>query len=254
MASLSFPTRDASQHSPPPIITEQNTQQPQPRVRRRNRLITSCLECRRRKLKCDKRQPCANCTKISRQCVFIAPGLDADGQARLAEVKEKMGILERRLEEDIARGAPSSSGVSSTLIKLPGQEASYSDQEDDEYTKDLDPSHLVTEDAAYYEEEGNDDIVDLGIAMGKVRITDRIGGLVRPRFSEEVSSSQYPGEWPLINCFSSLKRSMSFRKVNPPTSIPSPNRTPRVGWPPVATMSLRLRVSSSLRASKGRRF
>lgn len=29
-----------------------------PRVRRRNRMITSCLECRRRKLKCDKSHPC----------------------------------------------------------------------------------------------------------------------------------------------------------------------------------------------------
>src|SRR4051812_37097422 len=31
---------------------------PQQKIRRRNRLITSCLECRRRKLKCDKTHPC----------------------------------------------------------------------------------------------------------------------------------------------------------------------------------------------------
>ncbi|QSZ37669.1 hypothetical protein DSL72_008768 [Monilinia vaccinii-corymbosi] len=34
----------------------------------------SCIECRRRKVKCDKRVPCSNCTKAQAQCVFPAPG------------------------------------------------------------------------------------------------------------------------------------------------------------------------------------
>jgi hypothetical protein len=143
-------------------------------------------------LKCDKGSPCINCTKNSRQCVFITSGLDADAQKKLAEVKEKMGILERSLEEDVARISRSKSGEVFEFPRtsaLPGQEQSYSDQEDDEDTKDLNPTRLATEDAAYYDDDTNndDDIVDLGIAMGKVRITERIGGLVRPRFSEEVS-------------------------------------------------------------------
>lgn len=190
MSGISLPAEDAlhgANHSPPPVTAEKKKHHPQPRVRRRNRLITSCLECRRRKLKCDKGHPCANCTKISRQCVFIASGLDPDAQAKLAEVKEKMGILERSLEEDVTRRTKADSATIPASVNLPGQELSYSDQEDDEDTKDLQTSHLVTEDAAYYEDEGNDDIVDLGIAMGRVRINDRIGGLVRPRFSEEVS-------------------------------------------------------------------
>jgi hypothetical protein len=149
-----------------------------------------CLSSR--KLKCDKGSPCANCTKISRPCVFIASGLDVDAQKRLADVKEKMGILERSLEEDVARLSRSKSGDTNDARRasaLPGQEEAYSDQEDDDDTRDLDPSRFVTEDAAYYDDDmnNNDDIVDLGITMGKVRITERIGGLVRPRFSEEVS-------------------------------------------------------------------
>ena len=105
-----------------------------------------------------------------------------------------MGILERSLEEDVARMSRSQSGDTSNIRRpstLPGQEESYSDQEEDEETKDLDPTHLATEDAAYYDDnvdDNDDEIVDLGIAMGKVRITERIGGLVRPRFSEEVSA------------------------------------------------------------------
>lgn len=47
-----------------------------PRIRRRNRMITSCLECRRRKLKCNKSHPCTNCVKFARDCVFLAPALD----------------------------------------------------------------------------------------------------------------------------------------------------------------------------------
>ncbi|CAO2656321.1 Nn.00g051240.m01.CDS01 [Neocucurbitaria sp. VM-36] len=189
MSGPSFSQQNAPHETPPLVAGEKRPQHPQSRVRRRNRLITSCLECRRRKLKCDKGNPCANCTKISRQCVFIASGFDADAQARLAEVKEKMGILERSLEEGIARKTQSKSGTSSAPLKLPGQEESYSDREEEADTKDLDPSLFAIEDAAYYEDENNDDVVDLGIAMGKVRITERIGGLVRPRFSEELAQA-----------------------------------------------------------------
>jgi len=110
----------------------------------------------------------------------------------LAEVKEKMGILEKSLEEDIVRrnraqtGSSSYPSVSDSFLR---QEETYSEDEEGEDTKDLRSSDFAREDAAYYEdEEGDDDIVDLGIALGKVRITERIGGLVRPKFSDEVST------------------------------------------------------------------
>ncbi|KAJ4363753.1 hypothetical protein N0V95_000947 [Ascochyta clinopodiicola] len=170
-----------------------NGQNAQPRVRRRNRIISSCLECRRRKLKCDKGQPCSNCVKVSRQCHFIAPGFDAAAQARLAEVKEKMGILEMSLEEDIAQrnrfrtdSSASSGKPDSTLTP----EDTYSEEEEEEYSSRGKISDYAREDCAYYEyEEGDDDIVDLGIAMGKVRITERIGGLARPKISDELSQA-----------------------------------------------------------------
>lgn len=100
-----------------------------------------------------------------------------------------MGILEKSLEEDIVRrkqaqtGSSTSPSVSDSL-----RHEAYSEEEDED-TKDLKTSVFAREDAAYYEdEEADDDIVDLGIALGKVRITERIGGLVRPKFSDEVSS------------------------------------------------------------------
>ncbi|CAI6338987.1 unnamed protein product [Periconia digitata] len=163
-----------------------------PRPRRRNRLITSCLECRRRKLKCDKQQPCVNCLKFSRSCVFIQ--VDPKAQAKLAEVKEKMGILERSLEEDAAlknRKKRESRSSSYEMPILPDQdEDEESDQEDDENVKGIQENVLVVEDASYYDgdDNENDDFVDLGLAMGKMRITDRIGGLVRPRFADEIAA------------------------------------------------------------------
>ncbi|KAH8806099.1 putative fungal-specific transcription factor [Xylogone sp. PMI_703] len=33
----------------------------------------SCLSCRQRKVKCDRRMPCSNCTKAGNQCNFIPP-------------------------------------------------------------------------------------------------------------------------------------------------------------------------------------
>ncbi|KAI1764471.1 putative C6 transcription factor [Hypoxylon sp. FL1150] len=33
----------------------------------------SCLACRQRKVKCDRRPNCSNCTKALKQCVFVAP-------------------------------------------------------------------------------------------------------------------------------------------------------------------------------------
>lgn len=34
----------------------------------------SCITCRKRKVKCDKRHPCSNCTKAAIECVFPGPG------------------------------------------------------------------------------------------------------------------------------------------------------------------------------------
>lgn len=100
-------------------------------------------------------------------------------------------MLERTLEQDVAR-RPSGPGgsIQGSAPPLPGQEEATSDQEDEDDVKGLESTDLVTQDAAYYEdEEDNDDLVDLGVQLGKLRITERVGGLVRPRLAEEVMKS-----------------------------------------------------------------
>ncbi len=143
-------------------------------------MITSCLECRRRKLKCDKSHPCANCTKNARDCLFLAPALDSASQMRLTEIKEKMGSLERVLEHDVAR-----KGEMRRPWKAEpeGDRIDFAPEPEDE--KDLEPTPLAVSDAVY-DDEADDDLADLGFAMGRMRLSDRIGGFFRPKMTEEV--------------------------------------------------------------------
>ena len=52
---------------------------------------------------------------------------------------------------------------------------------------------IVTESA--YEEDAEDDSADLGIRLGKLRISDRIGGFFRPRMVEEVCISLFISDY-----------------------------------------------------------
>lgn len=154
-------------------------------IRRRMRMITSCLECRRRKLGCDKSQPCTNCLKFSRDCRYLGPKLDEASQLRLTEIKEKLGSLERQLERDVV----TSSSSSSTSSRTARQQRILADDVDEEYDddRDLEITPMVALDLTYDDDaDGCDDLVDLGIQVGKMRITERIGGLNRPRLAEEV--------------------------------------------------------------------
>ena len=148
-------------------------------------MITSCLECRRRKLKCDKSHPCTNCTKASRDCLFLAPSLDSASQLKLTEIKEKMGSLERVLEQDVAKKGTRRRGGS--LADAEGEEVDFAPEPEDE--KYLEPSALTVQDAVY-DEDADDDLADLGFQMGKMRLTDRIGGFFRPKMAEEVSEQK----------------------------------------------------------------
>lgn len=153
-------------------------------IRRRMRMITSCLECRRRKLKCNKKSPCENCVKFSRECVFLSSKLDEASQIRLTEIKEKVGSLERALERDIAKPGSSS--------RVPSQQRLVVDDIEYEFADDLDPwpSFFVSVDKEHAQDalEGIEDVLDLGVQVGRMRITDHMGGLPRPQLSEEVSS------------------------------------------------------------------
>lgn len=143
-----------------------------PRIRRRNRQITSCLECRRRKLKCDKQAPCSNCTRFRRDCLYLAPALDPQSQQKLADIKEKMGALEKNLEREVAAKNAKAHLGGGKVTKLPEEvkaEMAAVELEDDEDDAEededgLEPTPLAALDQVY-EETVDDELMDLGVQV-----------------------------------------------------------------------------------------
>ncbi|KAI1459095.1 hypothetical protein F4805DRAFT_456178 [Annulohypoxylon moriforme] len=113
---------------------------------------------------------------------------------RLAEIKEKQGTLERELERDVAKSTTSKNTLQQRI--LADDIAGEFDEQ-----RDLEATPLATLDMTYEDDvDGAGDMIDLGIQIGKMRITERIGGLSRPRISEEIAAGmsgvQPPGLQP----------------------------------------------------------
>lgn len=179
----SFPTTSPSSYHQSQHAGQLGTAPARP-IRRRMRIITSCLECRRRKLKCNKDNPCENCVKFSRECVYLSSTLDEAGQMRLTEIKERVGSLERALEKSVARSEHSKTSDSRGFVV---DEVEYDSGAEEQ---DLWPSDVVYGDMAYDHggaAEGAEYFLDLGIQVGRMRMTDRTGELSCAHASEEVS-------------------------------------------------------------------
>ncbi|KAF1842958.1 uncharacterized protein K460DRAFT_356749 [Cucurbitaria berberidis CBS 394.84] len=73
---------DNSQHEESPEFVEENSpsndvgydQAPRPQpMQKRRRVTRACDECRRKKIKCDGKQPCTHCTVYSYECTYDQP-------------------------------------------------------------------------------------------------------------------------------------------------------------------------------------
>ncbi|KAL8764102.1 MAG: hypothetical protein Q9184_000244 [Pyrenodesmia sp. 2 TL-2023] len=71
--------------------------------------LRSCVTCRKRKVRCDKRHPCSNCNKAAIECVFPGPGRaprrsrkapDAELLARLRRLEGVVQHLGKNLDEE----------------------------------------------------------------------------------------------------------------------------------------------------------
>lgn len=61
----------------------------------------ACVLCQRRKVKCDRRDPCAACTKARAECVFRAP---APPRRRPRKSPEAILLARLKKYEDLLRG------------------------------------------------------------------------------------------------------------------------------------------------------
>ncbi|KAF2114551.1 fungal-specific transcription factor domain-containing protein [Lophiotrema nucula] len=65
-----------SADQPSPIIEDDGDQQQKPAtapMQKRRRVTRACDECRRKKIKCDGKQPCTHCTVYSYECTYDQP-------------------------------------------------------------------------------------------------------------------------------------------------------------------------------------
>lgn len=147
------------------------------KVRRRNRVINSCLECRRRKMKCSRGQPCASCARHGRKCVFLDPTLDATSLSKLNEIKDKVGSLESQLEEAVARRSPSQTSANASASTHSPDAAG--------------PGHPPCEGIQSYDNDADNDLADIGLRFGRLRISERIGGVFRPQLGQEVRGCRH---------------------------------------------------------------
>lgn len=180
--------RDAGRPSPKPLP---------PPSRRRDKPQLSCMSCRSRKyvciyspwtyqlklfrLKCDRSQPCSNCSKRQQSCVYVAPG-HGNRVLRGTQVRpdSSTGLQERihRLEqivEDLANA---------------NYYQSESCREDEQYsaypqTDASPPTHPATGDInpASFRETGTADITD---SIGRININERGTSYVGPAHWQEV--------------------------------------------------------------------
>ena len=120
--------------------------------------------------------------------------MDQASQLKLTEIKEKVGSLERMLERDAVKPTTSTteSGTASRMGTFSIEERTVPDDADDdlpvpEDERNLEPTPMATQDATYeYDGGEDDDMLDLGFQLGKMRVTDRIGGFNRPKMAKEV--------------------------------------------------------------------
>lgn len=102
----------------------------------------SCLECRRRKIRCDRSLPCAYCVRTRIECVYpppkaVAPNrvVDGDLAVRVERMERMFQSLERSVAE-IARALHRSPGNSSPLSDHgpPGQRDADAGHEGSSYS------------------------------------------------------------------------------------------------------------------------
>lgn len=113
---MTFPSASELNLSPPsdnsPISNTRTTVEPTSSSR-------SCVTCRRRKVRCNKRSPCSNCTKGGIDCVFPPPGRAPRKSKRppdaelLSRLRRLEGVIDH-LKGGQAEGSPSALRSSST--------------------------------------------------------------------------------------------------------------------------------------------
>lgn len=91
--------------------------------------LRSCTTCRKRKVRCDKRHPCSNCSKSGTECIFPGPGRaprrsrkppDTELLARLRRLEGVVQNLGKGIDED---GDEEAAAAEAKPVKTEAQES-----------------------------------------------------------------------------------------------------------------------------------
>ena len=141
---------------------------------RRGRAIRSCLECRRRKMRCNRSRPCQNCNRFCRDCVYH-PFPEWPSGAPTAS-REESSV--RSPVQGGGRTFPSFD-TNQNFGYVPPTPFNNHD-----YNY---PPDTLAKNHRYYEVDADDDALDVSLQIGRLSITEKLGGYFRPHIATQVS-------------------------------------------------------------------
>ena len=141
---------------------------------RRGRAIRSCLECRRRKMRCNRSRPCQNCNRFCRECVYLP-------------FPEWPSGVSNPVRQDVNAQSPIQGGGRT----FPSFDANHnfghvqlSSFTNHDYGSGSDTLARLHRN---YETDADDDFNDVGLQIGRLSITEKFGGYFKPHIASQVS-------------------------------------------------------------------
>lgn len=161
------PTTSAPPNSP---RTEEN------QGYRRGRAIRSCLECRRRKMRCNRSRPCQNCNRFCRDCVYLPFPEWPSG----ASINAKGEEYSQAPDQGRGRDFPpfDSSQQHNGVVQL-----SPLNHHGRGYDSNTSVKH------EFYDTDINYQPSDVGLQIGRLSVTEKTNGFFRPHLASQVSIS-----------------------------------------------------------------
>ncbi|KAL2826804.1 fungal-specific transcription factor domain-containing protein [Aspergillus cavernicola] len=120
LSRSSFSRGDGSEQFPPPAHKYSSQD---------SLALRSCITCRRRKVRCDKRSPCSNCVKAAIECIFPPPGRaprktkrpPAENVELLSRLRQLESIVEAAITNPNGQPAPAPAPSQQRNDRLSGE-------------------------------------------------------------------------------------------------------------------------------------
>lgn len=172
---MSSSTKSAPKARPTTSAPPNSPHMEENQVYRRGRAIRSCLECRRRKMRCNRSRPCQNCNRFCRECNYLPFPEWPSAASYNAKVQGNL----QSPEQGGGRNPPSFDPNQHTNLVQTSQYTPHHRQ-----GRHSDP--LVNNDGLYDIDEDHQRL-DVGLQIGRLSITEKINAFFRPHVASQVS-------------------------------------------------------------------